>query len=1154
MASLKDTSITGTLSATGAVTLSAYGAGFVKFNASGAIIMDTSTYLTAITSTLITNALGFTPYNATNPNGYITSSALSSYLPLSGGAITGTLSIKNTSSLVQAPYQSDHDFPNGAYIQTDIAVSSGEPWTCEITAFNYGNGRPTKITINGYNYAGTYYAGYAISTGLVITGMSVFQNASGYLCLYIPSQGYWNAYNVNWYVNYRTNSSNRVTSISNSTKPTGISYENVVNPTYSLDTANYNSYAPTLTGGNASGTWGISITGNSATVGGYGVSGTVGANTVVIRDVNGYIYANYINSNVSETENPTINSFYTSNGDGWLRKASMAHVKSQMGLGSNAYTSTAYLPLAGGSMTGDLVNAKGDQTDWYIKPNGNGPTIRMRYSGGTTNRNAALGWMSNTPAYSDVLYWTDSVVNSLVALQQGGNQVLHAGNYNSYSPTLTGTGASGTWGISISGNAATATSAGTSSNLYGSGGNYIASSTAGTSYANVIQVREAGLGGAQGSSMTYAPRLGFHWSGIVASSIAMEASGRIGIFNNPGTSYENFIANVIYANSSFQGNLTGNVTGNVSGNAATVTHNSGRADGTWYNVGWFSGSNSPAYSSDAVMIQSSTGAIRANIFYDNQDTGYYLDPNGTSNLLKLSEFTMAYNGMNPMSANSPYASRYSGSANYRNGTMGYGTTDFNVMFSNWGSGFIDSWSSPANAPGGSSHYVGHQVCHYNYQNSYNVYGYQMACAGESVNRFFWRSSWNVPNAWVEMIHTGNIGSQSVSYASNAGSLSSMNISQFSNNSGYLTSGSQIRAVYSSGFGNSEFTWLQTPSGLQQYNGSWASFLISNHGNGSNYYNQTIIMPFWGAPQYMRKEGNNNVGPWTFYTTENLNPITTSNIGSQSVSYATTAGSAPNGSNINNYYDSTAGNGYGFRFWNGSDTYKIHMGNVAEYHYGPVTDYSIKFNMDSNGSTRGFTWGQNGATPIASLNVGNGNMQVAGTFYAEGNMASVVAADVDVISSINTSASYYHACFVGSITAVGSTSSYYLYGQQNTSSVSLKIFTNGNIENTNNSYGAISDIRLKENIKDATPKLEDLMKVKVRNYNLIGESNKQLGVISQELEAIFPNMIQESTNMGESMKIKGVKYSVFIPMLIKAIQEQQIQIEELKNKLDEFTRN
>jgi hypothetical protein len=71
------------------------------------------------------------------------------------------------------------------------------------------------------------------------------------------------------------------------------------------------------------------------------------------------------------------------------------------------------------------------------------------------------------------------------------------------------------------------------------------------------------------------------------------------------------------------------ITGSA-GTAGSVTHNSGRTDGTWYNAGWFAGAQSPAYSCDAVQIQSSTGAIRANIFYDNQDTGYYLNPNSTS--------------------------------------------------------------------------------------------------------------------------------------------------------------------------------------------------------------------------------------------------------------------------------------------------------------------------------------------------------------------------------------------------------------------------------------------------------------------------------------------------------------------------------------------
>jgi hypothetical protein len=67
---------------------------------------------------------------------------------------------------------------------------------------------------------------------------------------------------------------------------------------------------------------------------------------------------------------------------------------------------------------------------------------------------AATGTLSTTPN----LTMTAAAFNlNIGALQQAGNQVLHAGNYTSYSPTLTGTGASGTWGINVTGNAATAT-------------------------------------------------------------------------------------------------------------------------------------------------------------------------------------------------------------------------------------------------------------------------------------------------------------------------------------------------------------------------------------------------------------------------------------------------------------------------------------------------------------------------------------------------------------------------------------------------------------------------------------------------------------------------------------------------------------------------
>ena len=134
-----------------------------------------------------------------------------------------------------------------------------------------------------------------------------------------------------------------------------------------------------------------------------------------------------------------------------------------------------------------------------------------------------------------------------------------------------------------------------------------------------------------------------------------------------------------------------------------------------------------------------------------------------------------------------------------------------------------------------------------------------------------------------------------------------------------------------------------------------------------------------------------------------------------------------------------------------------------------------------------------------------------------------------------------------------TSSYYLICGISGSGDKMYIYGNGNIVNTNNSYGALSDIKLKENITDASSKLDDLMKVKIRNYNLIGEDNKQIGVIAQELEEIFPSMIDESPDKDKDgnylgTTTKSVKYSVFVPMLIKAFQEQQSQIEILKAEI------
>ena len=106
-----------------------------------------------------------------------------------------------------------------------------------------------------------------------------------------------------------------------------------------------------------------------------------------------------------------------------------------------------------------------------------------------------------------------------------------------------------------------------------------------------------------------------------------------------------------------------------------------------------------------------------------------------------------------------------------------------------------------------------------------------------------------------------------------------------------------------------------------------------------------------------------------------------------------------------------------------------------------------------------------------------------------------------------------------------------------------INNNGNVLNANNSYGSTSDVSIKENIVDATPKLSNLMNVKIRNYNLKADpiKIKQIGVVAQELEEVFPGMVETDTE-----GLKSVKYSVFVPMLVKAIQELNQKFEDYKS--------
>lgn len=71
-----------------------------------------------------------------------------------------------------------------------------------------------------------------------------------------------------------------------------------------------------------------------------------------------------------------------------------------------------------------------------------------------------------------------------------------------------------------------------------------------------IEVRERGFGGTQDATWATAPRISFHWSGVVASQIGVNTNGRIHILNNPGTGPEDLEAASIYGNALYDRNDT----------------------------------------------------------------------------------------------------------------------------------------------------------------------------------------------------------------------------------------------------------------------------------------------------------------------------------------------------------------------------------------------------------------------------------------------------------------------------------------------------------------------------------------------------------------------------------------------------------------------
>ena len=419
----------------GNIVVSGGGGGVASFN--------TRTGAVTLGSGDVTGALGFTPYNATNPTGFITSSALSPYLTAAtaastyqpiGSYLTGITSGQVTTALGFTPYNATN--PDGfitssalsPYLTSATAASTYQTTLVSGTSIKTVNGESLlgsgNIVVSGGGGGGV--ASFNTRTGAVTLGSGDVTDALGYT----PVNKAGDTMSGNLTVANGTDS--RV-----NLQVSGVTEGILTASSTNVRLSSANAIPITI---GTNGVTRLTFTGTGFITTGasefVGIGAQAGTN-------NGLRVARNLENSTSAfgvVSDGTFQSGVTATGVAYrtvLRTQAAAFT-----MADAVHYQAVQATLGAGSA---ITTQSGFVADSTLIGATNNYGFRGQIASGANRYN---------------LYMDGTAANFLAgalrvdgALTQGTNQVLHAGNYTSYSPSLTGTGASGSWAINITGSA-----------------------------------------------------------------------------------------------------------------------------------------------------------------------------------------------------------------------------------------------------------------------------------------------------------------------------------------------------------------------------------------------------------------------------------------------------------------------------------------------------------------------------------------------------------------------------------------------------------------------------------------------------------------------------------------------------------------------------
>jgi len=235
---------------------------------------------------------------------------------------------------------------------------------------------------------------------------------------------------------------------------------------------------------------------------------------------------------------------------------------------------------------------------------------------------------------------------------------------------------------------------------------------------------------------------------------------------------------------------------------------------------------------------------------------------------------------------------------------------------------------------------------------------------------------------------------------------------------------------------------------------------------------------------------------------------------------------------------------------------LELNNAIELDTGVAvvaTEYSVSRDADATNQLHFnvptgalFEWSINDVAvmKIAStgyLRVGDGT---AASFPLH-VVKSVDGAEVVSLENSHATAPYLMRLYTSGATIDNNT--VYFLNCTDATATRLYIYSDGDVQNHDNSYGAISDERLKQDIVDAGSQWDDVKALRVRKYRFKTDAALDpacplhLGFIAQEVLEISPGLV----TYNEIDDQYSMQYSIAQMKLFRAFQEAQMRIEALE---------